>query len=124
MAEHLMEIFYELQLMREELRSRLFEHCAFHSPMDPRKASLIHSVKEELYDVENALQKMEAGQFGMCEETGRSIPVEKLRVIPTARTIKDFSYQEAYERKSLPFYEYNVIAFSEDEPQKEHIYSM
>lgn len=44
-------------------------------------------VDEELTDVNQALQKMEQGTYGVCEETGQPIPLERLRAIPTARTI-------------------------------------
>src|SRR5699024_657647 len=49
--------------------------------------ALKHQVVEELKDVEHALKKMENGTFGICEKTGKPIPLDRLQAIPTARTI-------------------------------------
>ncbi|PLR69675.1 MULTISPECIES: TraR/DksA family transcriptional regulator [Bacillaceae] len=102
-------IWYELQLMQQELKTRLFDHCLFEMNVNEQnlfyplkeKTFMIH-VKEELNDVERALQKIENGTFGICEETGIPIELKKLAILPTARTIHDFAFQELYERKSLP----------------------
>jgi len=101
-------IRYELQVMREELRARLFDHSMFEMTNDDqaKNNTLIHHIKEELQDVERALLKMDKGIYGYCEETGEEIPFEKLRILPTARTKYDFYFQELYERKSLPQYDY------------------
>ncbi|MBD1379953.1 TraR/DksA family transcriptional regulator [Metabacillus arenae] len=109
MPELLASIRYELELMREELTSRLFEHSLF--DMEVRMPQVIMSIhqektllfhiKEELQDVEYALKKMDEGCYGICELTSEPIPLDKLRIIPTARTIYDFSYQEQFERKCL-----------------------
>lgn len=44
------------------------------------------TLEKELKDVLDALQKMDAGTYGICEETGREIAVERLMVYPAART--------------------------------------
>ncbi|HEX7066513.1 MAG TPA: TraR/DksA C4-type zinc finger protein [Bacillales bacterium] len=49
--------------------------------------ALRQQVEGELRDVEHALAKMENGTYGICEATGQAIPLERLRAIPTARTI-------------------------------------
>lgn len=49
--------------------------------------ALRRQVEEELTDVNEALQKMAQGTYGICEETGKPIPIERLRAIPTAKTI-------------------------------------
>jgi RNA polymerase-binding protein DksA len=39
--------------------------------------------KENLiYDIDEALRKMEAGTYGECEECGKKITLERLRAIP------------------------------------------
>lgn len=48
--------------------------------------ALRQQVEEELRDVEHALNKMGNGTYGICEATGKPIPLERLRAIPTART--------------------------------------
>ncbi|HEU5140440.1 MAG TPA: TraR/DksA C4-type zinc finger protein [Bacillales bacterium] len=49
--------------------------------------ALRQQVEGELRDVQHALEKMENGTYGICETTGKAIPLERLRAIPTARTI-------------------------------------
>jgi DnaK suppressor protein len=103
------EIRYELQVMKEELRTRLFDHSLFEMTCEDHQgkgSTLMHHIKEELQDVERALVKIDKGIYGYCEDTGEEIPFEKLRILPTARTIDDFFFQELYERKSLPQYDY------------------
>ncbi|MCM3441179.1 TraR/DksA family transcriptional regulator [Metabacillus halosaccharovorans] len=102
-------IRYELQVMKEELRARLFDHSLFEMTCDDHQGkshTLMHHIKEELQDVERALMKIDKGLYGYCEETGEEIPFEKLRILPTARTKYDFFFQELFERKSLPQHDY------------------
>jgi len=47
----------------------------------------IERLRRELGDVEDALKKIEEGSYGICEKTGKPIPVERLEVYPAARTI-------------------------------------
>lgn len=44
-------------------------------------------LETELRDVRDALTKMEAGTYGVCEKTGAEIPVERLLAYPAARTV-------------------------------------
>jgi YteA family regulatory protein len=44
--------------------------------------------EEQLQDIEVALEKMEKGTYGIDEETGEAIPLERLEALPTARTVK------------------------------------
>lgn len=44
------------------------------------------NLEHELRDTLDALEKMEAGTYGICEKTGREISVERLRAYPAART--------------------------------------
>jgi RNA polymerase-binding protein DksA len=50
----------------------------------------------ELHDVRDALQRMEAGSYGVCEECGRPIPLERLKAFPAARY--DLEHQQNRER--------------------------
>ncbi|PTL40311.1 TraR/DksA C4-type zinc finger protein [Alkalicoccus saliphilus] len=47
--------------------------------------------EDELYDVEEALAKIEEGTYGICEVSGEEIPFERLEAVPTARTTVDNS---------------------------------
>lgn len=104
-------IRYELQVMKEELRARLFDHSLFEMTCDDHQGkgnTLMLHIKEELQDVERALMKFDKEIYGFCEETGEEIPFEKIRILPTARTKYDFYFQELFEKKSLPQYNYSL----------------
>lgn len=70
--------------------------------MNDQEATLIYHIKEELQDVLLALSKFENNTYGYCEKTGDPIPIEKLAVLPTARTADDFYYPAHLKRK--PFH--------------------
>lgn len=48
--------------------------------------ALEHSLETQLRDVNDALEKMEKGTYGIDEETGEPITMERLRAYPAART--------------------------------------
>ncbi len=41
--------------------------------------------KHELDEIEDAVVRLEAGSFGLCERCGRAIALARLRAMPTAR---------------------------------------
>ncbi len=49
------------------------------------KLLLSASQNEYLREIEEALQRVEDGTYGVCEMTGQDINLERLRAIPTAR---------------------------------------
>ncbi|REJ08612.1 TraR/DksA C4-type zinc finger protein [Halobacillus trueperi] len=49
--------------------------------------ALLGHLEEELSDIQYSLKQMQKGTYGICEETGRQIPKERLEAMPTARTI-------------------------------------
>ena len=48
---------------------------------------LVEELESRLKDVNDALKKMDAAQYGMCEKTGKEIPFERLKANPAARTV-------------------------------------
>ena len=52
-----------------------------HSEMN---SQLAEKESQELTDINNALHKMETGEYGLCEECGMPIPIERLEAIPAA----------------------------------------
>lgn len=44
------------------------------------------TLETQLKDVNDALAKMAAGTYGVCEKTGEAIPLDRLRAYPAART--------------------------------------
>lgn len=63
--------------------------------------ALRKQVEEELRDVNHALEKMANGTYGICEVTGQPIPLERLRVIPTARTIVEVTPSAVYDYRPV-----------------------
>lgn len=51
----------------------------------------------ELRDIEDALQRMDAGHYGICQDCGDSIDVKRLTAYPTARRCIDC--KQAFEQK-------------------------
>ncbi|MBP7276223.1 MAG: TraR/DksA C4-type zinc finger protein [Kiritimatiellae bacterium] len=47
--------------------------------------SLVSNEQEVLYEIDEALQRIEQGEFGICEMTGVPIEYERLKVLPYAR---------------------------------------
>ncbi|RSK26959.1 molecular chaperone DnaK [Bacillus sp. HMF5848] len=99
------EIKRELELTKQELSQRLHETEVakefFFSVGDDKKQMLHHHVKQDLTDVERALQKLELGVYGYCEETGEKIPDDLLTTLPTARYIEDFSVLTMYKKNPV-----------------------
>lgn len=41
-------------------------------------------VKQRLADIDSALERMDDGRYGICQNCGRPIPLERLQALPTA----------------------------------------
>ncbi len=54
---------------------------------------------ELLAEVERALQKLEAGTYGVSEESGAPIPLERLEAIPWARLTAKEEEEDQHERR-------------------------
>lgn len=55
--------------------------------------------REQLREIEDALRRIEQGTYGICEESGEEIPVQRLEAIPTARYT--VAVQEEIEAENL-----------------------
>jgi RNA polymerase-binding protein DksA len=47
--------------------------------------ALVGSLRETLSDIDNALTKIDAGTYGICERCGRPIGEDRLEAMPAAR---------------------------------------
>jgi DnaK suppressor protein len=47
--------------------------------------ALVGSLRETLGDIDNALAKIDAGTYGICERCGRPIGEDRLEAMPAAR---------------------------------------
>lgn len=52
-------------------------------------SSVEPALEDDLRDVDDALQKIEDGDYGICEDCGREIPRERLLALPQARLCMD-----------------------------------
>lgn len=50
----------------------------------------------QLREVEEALQRINMGSYGLCEDCGAEIPYERLKAYPTAR--RDLEHQAKFEK--------------------------
>jgi DnaK suppressor protein len=49
--------------------------------------ALLQQLEAELVEADAALKRIVLGTYGICEKTGKHIPVERLMVNPLARTV-------------------------------------
>ncbi|MFC5456420.1 TraR/DksA family transcriptional regulator [Prosthecobacter fluviatilis] len=61
--------------------------------------SLLGKEQDALYEINEALKRIETGTYGVCEGTGTKIPEERLEAMPFARF--SVAYQEKIERSQM-----------------------
>ncbi|UFR07462.1 TraR/DksA C4-type zinc finger protein [Streptomyces sp. Go40/10] len=49
-------------------------------------AALLSQARDHLNDLDRALERLERGDYGRCEQCGEPIPTERLEVRPAAKT--------------------------------------
>jgi len=66
--------------------------------------SLVSNEQEVLYEIDDALHRVDNGTYGVCELTGQPIEVERLKVLPYARYSREAQEQMEKNRKRFrPF---------------------
>ena len=63
-------------------------------------ATVGEGIERRLREVERALQKIEEGTYGVCDDTGETIPRGRLEAVPEA--IRTVEAQQRYERERRP----------------------
>src|SRR4028118_1457573 len=63
-----------------------------------RYRAVENEVDDELRLVEQALQRIDDGTYGICAVSGKPIPVERLEARPMAATLVE--YQDEYDRET------------------------
>jgi RNA polymerase-binding transcription factor DksA len=94
---------------RRELRHVVAEQIEPHSMDEADSATdefdhdlaLSHLSAEQgaLYEVSEALRRITNGTYGVCEETGKAIPAERLKAVPWTRFTREV--EERLENKGL-----------------------
>lgn len=62
--------------------------------------SILEQIEAELTDVEHAIRRLDAGDYGTCEVCGKSIPDERLEVVPAARLCLEHQAETERELRS------------------------
>ncbi|KKB74954.1 MULTISPECIES: TraR/DksA C4-type zinc finger protein [Bacillus] len=73
-----------------ELSNGVDNHLADHAGVyfeRMREQTFEQTDRNVLQEVEDALERMEDGTYGICEKTGREIPYERLKAVPYARYV-------------------------------------
>jgi len=86
---------------------------------------LMDSERKLLAEIDDALQRIEDGTYGICEGSGKPIPIERLKAIPWARYCVEYaSLLEkglARKEKSIGQTNYNYeITDEQDEGSEKH----
>jgi len=57
---------------------------------------------EMLREIEYALEKIDAGKYGICEGTGKKIPLTRLRAIPWTRYTVEYAEEVSKHKQKFP----------------------
>src|ERR1700747_2244101 len=63
--------------------------------------SLLSQEQDALYEIEEALKRVDAGTYGICEMSGKQIPHARLEAIPFARFTVECQTQIEKQKKAM-----------------------
>jgi DnaK suppressor protein len=63
------------------------------------RIQILATLQDQLSEIDAALRRLEAGDYGICEETGDDIPVERLIANPLSRTTVEAQQRREHLRK-------------------------
>ncbi len=72
-----------LKELRQQASGDMLD-AALDSAQDELSSQLAEVESRELTNIENALERMRNGTYGICEVTGRQIPLARLQALPYA----------------------------------------
>lgn len=78
----------EYETIQEDLGTDM-DDSATETEINNNNKSLEQSLESNLKDVLDALDKIDTQRYGLCEQTGREIPEDRLRALPAARICAD-----------------------------------
>ncbi|NHC39593.1 hypothetical protein G6549_06410 [Bacillus sp. MM2020_1] len=87
------KLFLELRQTKEEIEDSLKNKQS--------QEWLTTILEEELSDIMTAIQKLENGNYGLCEISGEFLSNDLLNMIPTLKSQKDSEYLESYFKKTI-----------------------
>jgi DnaK suppressor protein len=71
-----------------------------------------------LTEIDEALERIESGSYGICEMSGQPIPASRLKAIPFARFTVEWQAEIEKRRKVTPSQRCTSPAFSEDDEEE------
>jgi DnaK suppressor protein len=74
--------------------------------------SVLAKEQDALYEIEQALRRIDRGAYGICEMSGKSIPQARLEAIPFARLTVECQAQWEKEYGNRRFRPSNEVGFS------------
>jgi DnaK suppressor protein len=83
--------------------------------------TMVSNRQDVLYEVEEALERLENGTYGICEMSGKPIPRERLDVIPWARFTAEWQAEFERKNKKQPVRSFNPLSNDEEELNEEDI---
>lgn len=87
MLSSLDSIKREVNMMALEDEIDDIEDMADLQIQNTKDQKIIAHLESELFEIEAALARIKNGTYGICEKTGKNIPIERLKANPMARTI-------------------------------------
>jgi RNA polymerase-binding protein DksA len=90
----------EKEAFSDETKTLSMNHIADSSSEQYEQDFTLHQIEnesEELREINRALDKIDAGNYGVCEATGEFISVERLRAMPYTRIT--MAAREKFERE-------------------------
>ena len=83
--------------------------------------SLVSSEQEALYEIEEALKRIELGNYGRCESCDKSVARERLSAVPFARMCVrcQSEFEKTNKRVTAPQSSFAEIAAEENEEEEE-----
>lgn len=85
--------------------------------------SLLSQEQDALYEIEEALKRIEGGTYGVCEMSGKAIPAARLEAVPFARCTVECQQQIERDNRgrrrweTTPQFMDTTESFSEDEDE-------
>jgi RNA polymerase-binding transcription factor DksA len=73
---------------------------------------------DALTEIDEALERIESGSYGICEISGQPIPVSRLKAIPFARFTVECQAEIEKRRKATPGQRSNSLAFPDDDDEE------
>ncbi len=87
LEDNMAQLHTELESAGEDEGVSDLEDLASLKNINAKDNTLLKRQEDELKETEHALAKIKNGSYGICEKTGKAIPVERLEANPVARYV-------------------------------------